>query len=352
LDSKCLDLGDDFDSALQQAQAASLITVILVSEHTRRAYYQREEIASAIAMARTESHRVVPIFVAPATPQSTAVPYGLRLKHGLIADGKRNVAHLAESLRGLLEKVSDGRGSLGDQALKRQSGKPGSRLRDRRPRKQPSRREDKSSREDKVGLAITIKGDISGFTKKDEERLLERIGQVLRPGESVQLICIEEGSVRVKVKLSRPAARRLQLAIKAGELRDLSVLSARLTTGRPKASPHPAAAKETTHTSLARKNAHLAAPKKAAPKKAPAVKLTDHQKKLLNDVAALKVSGVIGTKGTAKMLAALLEKKLIKKGNKDKEYFRYQITKAGEKQISQRKARSSATKSPRPERSK
>ena len=42
----------------------------------------------------------------------------------------------------------------------------------------------------------------------------------------------------------------------------------------------------------------------------------------------------MGTKGNAKMLGALLEKKLVKKGKKDQGFFRYHITKAGEKHAS------------------
>jgi len=70
---------------------------------------------------------------------------------------------------------------------------------------------------------------------------------------------------------------------------------------------------------------------KAAPKKAPGVKLTEPQKKLLESVAATKDEGVLGTKGNAKMLTALLEKKLVKKGKKENDQFRYHITKLGSK---------------------
>jgi hypothetical protein len=71
--------------------------------------------------------------------------------------------------------------------------------------------------------------------------------------------------------------------------------------------------------------------KKAAPKKAPAVKLTDPQRKMLGEVAGRKAEGLLGTKATAKQLAALLEKKLIKKGKKEGGFFRYFVTKTGEK---------------------
>jgi hypothetical protein len=72
--------------------------------------------------------------------------------------------------------------------------------------------------------------------------------------------------------------------------------------------------------------------KKAAPKKAPGVKLTEPQKKFLESVAATKDAGIVGTKGTAKMLGTLLEKKLVKKGKKEQDgNFRFHITKLGSK---------------------
>ena len=72
--------------------------------------------------------------------------------------------------------------------------------------------------------------------------------------------------------------------------------------------------------------------KKAAPKKAPGVKLTEPQKKFLETVAAKKEEGLVGTKGTAKILGTLLEKKLVKKGKKEEGgYFRFHITKLGSK---------------------
>jgi hypothetical protein len=52
---------------------------------------------------------------------------------------------------------------------------------------------------------------------------------------------------------------------------------------------------------------------------------------LLESVAATKDEGIMGTKGNAKMLAALLEKKLVKKGKKENDQFRYHITKLGSK---------------------
>lgn len=51
VDTRCLQLGDDWDTKLREAQKASLITLVLISTNTDKAYYQREEIAAAIALA-------------------------------------------------------------------------------------------------------------------------------------------------------------------------------------------------------------------------------------------------------------------------------------------------------------
>src|SRR5215813_7768699 len=62
LDVRTLKLGDDWDVAIPAAQRASKITVVLASRHSQTAYYQREEIAAAISLARQDGqrHRVVP----------------------------------------------------------------------------------------------------------------------------------------------------------------------------------------------------------------------------------------------------------------------------------------------------
>ncbi|MDQ2711132.1 MAG: toll/interleukin-1 receptor domain-containing protein [Acidobacteriota bacterium] len=90
LDKRTLKLGDDWDIELATAQQRSRVTVVLISERTETAYYQREEIAAAIAMAREgkTKHRVVPVTVVGASSVNPAIPYGLRLKHGItVADG-------------------------------------------------------------------------------------------------------------------------------------------------------------------------------------------------------------------------------------------------------------------------
>ena len=85
LDSKSLILGDNWDVALPRAQKKSLITVVLISSKTEAAYYQREEIAAAIAYARAnpDDHRVIPVYLDVESKKDKNVPYGLRLKHSL-----------------------------------------------------------------------------------------------------------------------------------------------------------------------------------------------------------------------------------------------------------------------------
>jgi len=82
---RSLTLGDDWDLALQDAQRRSWITVVLVSEHTRAAAYQREEIAAGLARGREDpsSHAVVPVFLDGFPRAGGEPPYGLRVKHGL-----------------------------------------------------------------------------------------------------------------------------------------------------------------------------------------------------------------------------------------------------------------------------
>jgi L-histidine N-alpha-methyltransferase len=105
LDSESLMLGDDWDRELSQAQRKALVTVVLVSPKTDQAYYQREEIAAAIHMARTSEgeHRVVPVFLEGANPDD--VPYGLRLKHGLHLSPTRTLADAAKELLNLIAQL-------------------------------------------------------------------------------------------------------------------------------------------------------------------------------------------------------------------------------------------------------
>lgn len=107
LDSKTLLPGDDWDRELSLAQKESLITVVLVSSRSGEAYYQREEIAAAISMAREnkQRHRVVPIYLDEFPQENTIVPYGLRIKHGLKISREGDLQKIAERLKALLAQL-------------------------------------------------------------------------------------------------------------------------------------------------------------------------------------------------------------------------------------------------------
>jgi hypothetical protein len=109
LDSRCLLPGDDWDRELAAAQAASRVSVVLLSENTDDAYYQREEIAAALEMARrnASAHRVVPLYLSDPRAAGGAMPYGLRLKQGLMATEPGSLAEAARRLVALLARLQD-----------------------------------------------------------------------------------------------------------------------------------------------------------------------------------------------------------------------------------------------------
>ena len=117
------------------------------------------------------------------------------------------------------------------------------------------------------------------------------------------------------------------MAVKKSTAPKTSTKTAKASPAVKKAAPKKAAPKKAD----AKAKAPKAGAAKAAPKKAPGIKLTEPQKKFLESVAATKEAGIVGTKDTAKMLGTLLEKKLVKKGKKEGDHFRYHITKLGSK---------------------
>ncbi|MFN8570810.1 MAG: HAD-IB family phosphatase [Gemmatimonadaceae bacterium] len=106
LDSKSIALGDEWDATIMTAHRASFVTIVIVSTKTERAYYQRAEIAAAIAMARKEGsrHRVVPLYL-DIDPSADTDPYGLALKHGLRISDRMTLAAAAERLLALLDSL-------------------------------------------------------------------------------------------------------------------------------------------------------------------------------------------------------------------------------------------------------
>jgi hypothetical protein len=113
LDSRNLKLGDDWDIELPKAQRNSLVTVVLISSKTEAAYYQREEIAAALGLARrdAERHRVVPVFLDRDAQNNESVPYGLTIKHGVTVSAQLSLKEVGQQL---LDLISDLAKNAGD----------------------------------------------------------------------------------------------------------------------------------------------------------------------------------------------------------------------------------------------
>src|SRR6266498_3647624 len=64
LDTESLLGGDPWPKKVKQAQVASIVTAMLISDHFPSAYFQQEEILEAIELAREEGRRrVVPVYL-------------------------------------------------------------------------------------------------------------------------------------------------------------------------------------------------------------------------------------------------------------------------------------------------
>jgi len=105
LDSKSLILGDNWNQELPNAQKLSLITVVIISQRTENAYYEKEEIAAAIQMARNNKlkHRIIPVFLSGYN--EIDVPYGLISKHSLVLSSDAELQSAAEKLLEALTKT-------------------------------------------------------------------------------------------------------------------------------------------------------------------------------------------------------------------------------------------------------
>jgi diguanylate cyclase (GGDEF)-like protein len=105
LDSKSLLPGDRWDEVIPIAQRQARASLVIVSTKTDNAYFEREEIASAIDLSRQpdNNHRVVPIYLnCEIVPNG--VPYGLRILHGIHWNRRRAIEPLVAQLESLLRR--------------------------------------------------------------------------------------------------------------------------------------------------------------------------------------------------------------------------------------------------------
>ena len=110
LDSRCLLPGANWDIEIPRAQSAARVTVVLVTESTAIAYYEREEIAAAVALARHYQHRVVPVFLGKKIGDIDSLPYGLRVLHGINVHDAQEMPRCAEELLNLLTRLGNEKG--------------------------------------------------------------------------------------------------------------------------------------------------------------------------------------------------------------------------------------------------
>lgn len=110
LDVRSIELGDNWDLTLAAAQRQSRITVVLVSQQTDSAYYERVEVAQSISLSRdpTQGHRVIPLYVDEAATKSLSAQYGLNLKHGLFLSEATTLEAAAYRLLATLKRLQYG----------------------------------------------------------------------------------------------------------------------------------------------------------------------------------------------------------------------------------------------------
>lgn len=107
LDEETLLPGDEWDREIPKAQRKSTMTVVLVSKAAERAFYLRDEIASAIALHRAhpEEHRLVPVFLDGKPGDAAEIPYGLNIIHAIDAVVEGGLDGVAKKLKAVAAKL-------------------------------------------------------------------------------------------------------------------------------------------------------------------------------------------------------------------------------------------------------
>jgi RNA polymerase sigma factor (sigma-70 family) len=99
----------------------------------------------------------------------------------------------------------------------------------------------------RVGIELTIEGDLEEFTAQQQMNLLAAIKALLGTSEELIIRNIRSGSVILTLELSPAQADRLHSAVERGDLRDLGVRSARLLTEQKDAPAVATRTKLSTH---------------------------------------------------------------------------------------------------------
>jgi hypothetical protein len=211
LDTKCILPGDEWDTEIPRAHRASRMTAALISKRTGESYYQRDEVAAAIRMSRDDDgpeHRVVPVYIHPASSASHDIPYGLMLKQSLSIRDRRDLPELAGKLLDLLTRPDAGPEPA--------------------PPDGPGRTPWVEDGPELVDVVLTINRDYDTFTDEQRGQILKVIGDIIGMGGGVTVVRKERGSVKLTVRMSGRQARELVGVVEAGRLADLGVVGASL----------------------------------------------------------------------------------------------------------------------------
>lgn len=110
LDAESLLPGDAWDDELPRAQRASRVTIVLISSKSEPAYYERDEIHTAIALNRKPDsrHRIVPVYLDLDDPDSRDdILYGLRRIHGIFLSQVGSFEAIANRLAVMLQRLRE-----------------------------------------------------------------------------------------------------------------------------------------------------------------------------------------------------------------------------------------------------
>lgn len=103
LDSEALIGGDSWPKVIRQAQQDSLLTLILISDRVDSAYFQQEEILSAIAIAREDHRRrVVPLYLM-GKRKRTVIRDPLKQLHGIYWEEGSSLLSVAQKIEAALK---------------------------------------------------------------------------------------------------------------------------------------------------------------------------------------------------------------------------------------------------------
>ncbi len=103
LDQKNLKGGDEWLKEIANAQEHSLLTVVLISNFSDSAYFQKAEILKAIELVREKRHRIVPVYLTKEIAQCGSVPSQLKQIQCIFFDEKDSLLDIAQKIQSAID---------------------------------------------------------------------------------------------------------------------------------------------------------------------------------------------------------------------------------------------------------